>query len=429
MIKHYFIQAIAELRQHPLISLVTIVGTALSIFLIMLSVMMEQIGVVPFAPESNRDRFLHVRHLTVENQEYNSTSNGPMSWQTAKELYKSLSTPEAVTAFTIITTSQPVALPGSPSTAFDVRETDAEFFHVFDFSFIAGKSYDAAAVDANQPVAVLSEQIARSIFGSTDVVGKEFLLSYRTYRVAGVVRDVSTLATSAYGQIWIPLTTNTLTVQTWNDGLSGMLSVVILAREAKEIPMIREEANRRLEAFNKQLEAADSPLRIKSMERPYTQVVQANTSQPYRTPDMTTVYASRALTIFLLLLIPAINLSSMTQSRLRWRVTEIGIRRAFGCTRSNVILQVVSENLIVSLLAGVVGLVMSLLFAFFFADTLFTAWGMSMELPAVNADILLQPSVFLYALLFCFVLNLMSSGYPAWRASRANIVNAINGSI
>ena len=36
MIKQYFKQALAQLRQHPLISVISIAGTALSIFLIML---------------------------------------------------------------------------------------------------------------------------------------------------------------------------------------------------------------------------------------------------------------------------------------------------------------------------------------------------------------------------------------------------------
>ena len=54
MIKQYYKQALAQLRQHPLISMIGIVGTALSIFLIMLVVMMQQVKVAPFSPESNR---------------------------------------------------------------------------------------------------------------------------------------------------------------------------------------------------------------------------------------------------------------------------------------------------------------------------------------------------------------------------------------
>ena len=58
MIKQYFAQTWAQLRQQPMMSAVSIAGTALAIFLIMLVVMMQQVKVVPFAPESNRDRFL-----------------------------------------------------------------------------------------------------------------------------------------------------------------------------------------------------------------------------------------------------------------------------------------------------------------------------------------------------------------------------------
>ena len=67
MIKQYFMQALSQLRQQPLISLVTVAGTALSILLIMLVVMIQQVQVEPFAPESNRDRMLHVKWQSISN--------------------------------------------------------------------------------------------------------------------------------------------------------------------------------------------------------------------------------------------------------------------------------------------------------------------------------------------------------------------------
>ena len=113
MFKQYFQQAWGQLRQQPLISLVNVAGTALSIFLIMLVVMMQQVKVAPFAPESNRDRFLHVRCGSITNEEWGegNSSNGPISVRTGRELYKSLETPEAVTLYTIGTTATPVSLP------------------------------------------------------------------------------------------------------------------------------------------------------------------------------------------------------------------------------------------------------------------------------------------------------------------------------
>ena len=84
MIKQYYKQALAQLRQHPLISIIGIVGTALSIFLIMLVVMMQQVKVAPFSPEPNRNRFLHVHYMSISHKDWgNGTSNGPVILYTA----------------------------------------------------------------------------------------------------------------------------------------------------------------------------------------------------------------------------------------------------------------------------------------------------------------------------------------------------------
>ena len=207
MIKQYFQQAWAQLRQQPLISMVNVAGTALSIFLIMLVVMMQQVKVAPFAPESNRDRYLHVRYSSITNKDWgDNSSNGAMSVRTGRELYKSLETPEAVTLYTVNVGTTPVSLPNQPATAVDVKETDDDFWHVFDFAFIDGKPYDRATFDAGIPVAVITESVARQLFGTTQATGREFLLAHAPYRVSGVVRDVSTLAESAYAQVWIPFT-------------------------------------------------------------------------------------------------------------------------------------------------------------------------------------------------------------------------------
>lgn len=72
----------------------------------------------------------------------------------------------------------------------------------------------------------------------------------------------------------------------------------------------------------------------------------------------------RAIIFIILLLVPAINLSSMTQSRLRQRVAEIGVRRAFGSTRIEMVGQIIMENLVVTLLAGAVGLFISIVMAY-----------------------------------------------------------------
>lgn len=429
MIKQYYKQALAQLRQHPLISLISIAGTALSIFLIMLVVMMQQVKVAPFSPESNRDRFLHVHYMSISHKDWgDGTSNGPMSVQTAREVYKALKTPEAVTIYCCQTVTTPVSLPGTPATGADVRETDDTFFRVFDFRFTAGKPYDEATFAAGRPVAVITESISRTLFGSTETVGKDFLLNHAPYRVVGVVKDVSTLADMAYGQVWIPFTSTDLAKDTWCENHMGMMSATILAHDRSDFTEIRAEAKRRMNEYNSLL--ADQGYTLIDRNRPYDQETQSISFSANVEPDLQAERRARVITFIILLLVPAINLSSMTQSRLRQRVAEIGVRRAFGSTRMEMVGQIIMENLVITLLAGFVGLLISMAFAYLGTDILFAQpYTTTLNTPTVDTSILLRPSTFLYALLFCFVLNLLSSGIPAWRASRTSIVNALGGKI
>mgnify|MGYP002227927768 CR=1 FL=1 len=112
-------------------------------------------------------------------------------------------------------------------------------------------------------------------------------------------------------------------------------------------------------------------------------------------PDVDQARRQRLIIFIILLIVPAINLSSMTQSRLRQRVAEIGVRRAFGSTRLELMRQIIAENLVVTLLAGILGLLLSVVFAYL-GNTLLFAQEFSQTLspPAVDASILLHGSTF-----------------------------------
>ena len=430
MIKQYFQQAWAQLRQNPIISVVNVTGTALAIFLIMLVVMVQQVQVEPFAPESNRDRMLYYKNTSVRNPKKwgtNDSSNGCMSLQVANQCFRSLTTPEACTVYVTWNVTTPVSIPGQPTFSVDMKETDDVFWRVFDFSFLDGKPYDKATFDAGLPVAVITRSVSRALFGTDrDVAGREFLLNHAPYRVAGVVEDVSTLATTAYAQVWIPYTSTDTPNDADAGGIMGSFSCALLARSRADFPAIRAESDRSVRAYNDARK--EEGWEIFMRNRPYDQEKNALASSSNNEPDLEGERNRRLMVYLILLIVPAINLSSMTQSRLRQRVAEIGVRRAFGCTRGELAGQILTENFIVTLLAGVIGFVLSILFAFTANELLF-AQGFSRTLnpPMVSASILIHASTFLWALLFCFVLNLLSAGIPAWRAVRTNIVESIGG--
>ena len=134
------------------------------------------------------------------------------------------------------------------------------------------------------------------------------------------------------------------------------------------------------------------------------------------------------ITLIILLIVPAVNLSGLTLSRMRKRLSEIGVRKAFGAPRRELMMQVLSENMLYSLLGGVLGLVLSYA-ATFLGSMLFSIDFMDngvTDLRAMCMDLLFDPAVFLLAFFACFTLNLLSAAIPAWRVTRTNIVDAIN---
>ena len=427
MFTQYFKQALWHLRENPVISWISVLGTALSICMIMVTVITLRARIADCEPEVNRSRSLYVPNMSyrTKGDTSGSSAHSSMSVQTGRECFKPLTTAEAVTLV-----SQPgkvrASLPAGGKMTVDKIETDEAFWQIFRFRFLDGKPFTGADVQSGLPRAVIAASVARRLFGRTDVTGQHLELNHVDFQVCGVVADVSMLATDAYAQVWIPYTSTDTPKDTDAGGIMGNFSCALLARSRADFPAIREESDRSVRAYNDARK--EEGWEIFMRNRPYNQEKNAIAYSSNNEPDLQGERNRRLMVYLILLIVPAINLSSMTQSRLRQRVAEIGVRRAFGCTRAELAGQILAENFIVTLLAGVIGFILSILFAFTANELLFAQnFSRTLNPPLVDASILIHASTFLWALLFCFVLNLLSAGIPAWRAVRMNIVESIGG--
>ena len=147
------------------------------------------------------------------------------------------------------------------------------------------------------------------------------------YRISGVVADVSVLATSAYAQVWVPYTSTDINRLTWWEDTMGQMRAVILAHSVADFPAIREEVEQLRRKYNDGLRDSEVFYRGQPDEQ------FANLYRKWsETPDTKAIILHYTLVIVILLLVPAINLSSMTLSRMRKRMAEIGVRKAFGAT-------------------------------------------------------------------------------------------------
>ena len=125
------------------------------------------------------------------------------------------------------------------------------------------------------------------------------------------------------------------------------MRAVILARSSDDFPAIRAEVEKNI--------VRSTIVSLKDMELIYRGQPDTQFAYLYRhwgtDLDMKHIVRRFILIIVILLLVPAINLSSMTLSRMRKRMTEIGVRKAFGATANELLRQVFWENLILTLLA------------------------------------------------------------------------------
>lgn len=223
--KTKLLQIVYDMRTQPVIAWVTVIGTALSIFLIMTLVMMQQVSLLSFKPESHRDRMLYGKYIEVRSiQQENSSSSGPMSYDVAKKLYDGLEGVEK-TAYQTDYYSVDVKGPTNEKFAADLRKVDENFWQVYDYDLIDGRYFNADEVDAERKVAIVSELTARRLFGENPV-GQHFELDHNDYEVVGVVSDASKLASEAYAQVFAPITHRA----EWSDWF-GSINAALLVEE------------------------------------------------------------------------------------------------------------------------------------------------------------------------------------------------------
>lgn len=187
--------------------------------------------------------------IANEDWDEGTESNGGMGYHMIKQTLYAMQTPEAVTA---MDWQHEALLSDASGKAFGAQSlgVDDGYWKVMDFTFVAGKPFDKGEFETGQAVAVLSESTARRLFGTADAARREFRINHVPYRVKGVVKDPSTLATRAYSEVWVPFTANGSADNTWCDYM-GSLSAIILPRNKADMQKAKDEYRQLMAKFGR----------------------------------------------------------------------------------------------------------------------------------------------------------------------------------
>lgn len=206
MYKIYLKQAWALIRQERLFSSVYIVGTGLAISLVMVLSIVFYVKMASIYPEMDRDRLLTVKSAALKDEK-GGMSSGPVSPRFVEECLVGVPGLEALALRYDDATSAFVQPVGSPVQVPVVKMgVNDGFWKVFSFRFLEGKPFTEADFRSGMPVAVIARSLAKRLYGDGSAVGQTLSLDFTSFRVVGVVDDVSFLMDRVFSQVWYPYT-------------------------------------------------------------------------------------------------------------------------------------------------------------------------------------------------------------------------------
>ncbi len=418
-INSYIKQSWRLLRQNRLAALLSILGTALAICMIMVFVILFIANTAAFKPESHRADTYYVTYVKTEGKaDGRRIAMTGLGLPFIKECFYPLKSAEAVTAVVRDIWQKQILLSmdGRNTVTASILETDTAFWHVYNFDFVAGNPFSKATFESGLHEAVISEKVARSIFGTEQVVGKELKINFQVYRVCGVVKDVSRFADKAWADVWIPYTAGTHLFYNM-EGIGGSFECYMLLKKGHNREDLQQELLKRIDNFN----AGLSDVRANILHQPFSHLEKWMGGENSEV-SVGKVFLRFGVIAFIILLVPALNISGIILAWTRKRIPEFALRQAYGATRQRIMSQVLLENLLVTLIGGLLGFILSYVALACMSDWLMiTSLGQEqLSLQMVNGW------VFIAVFILCLLLNLLSAVFPAWKATRQQISEALN---
>ncbi len=400
-----------NLRAHKLRSLLTMLGM---IFGVAAVVAMLSIGAGAQQEVMAFIEQLGVRNLIVEAREANDYQtmqkvrklSAGLNFQDYRIIRANL---QGITAATPRKRFVPAKLlPKPQSDAPTVYGVTPEYVQIANLHIVSGRFFDDQETEAAAPVAVLGEAASASLFGADDPVGRYVKVADQWFQVIGVAGPQLTVQSEVAGLpaqdrnnlIYVPLNAAVYRLEDgqtqYKDEIDG---IYLQMRSGAEIPAAAALLRGLLNFSHR--EAGDftivSPAELLAEQR-----------RTQRIFEMVMVAIAS-----ISLLVGGIGIMNIMLASVMERTREIGVRRAIGAKRRDVIRQFLIETTIISLAGGVMGVIvgvgLSQLIGYF------AGWS----------TIVTTTSIVL-AFLVSVAIGLVFGLYPAVRAAGLDPVKALH---
>ena len=282
-----------------------------------------------------------------------------------------------------------------------VQGTTPGYESIRNWTVAEGRFLQQPDIDNRSFVAVIGSEAATEMYGTTHAVGETFSLNGYTITVVGVLEAVGSSASGSNdNQILIPFTlAQRLSNQT------SISSFYVSAASSAQV----EQAQAAVESY---LEKAFENYNTRSFGTQYSVF---NQTEMLSTLNETT----NTLTLMLggiaaiSLLVGGIGIMNIMLVSVSERTREIGIRKAIGAARGNILMQFLIESLVVSLMGGLLGLAISVA-------------AVKALAPVLQMTLTIPVNVAWMAIAFSVFIGVVFGMYPANKASKLRPIEALH---
>ena len=303
---------------------------------------------------------------------------------------------------------------------------DSTLFNVFTLPMIDG---DPKTALKEPHSLVITESIAKKYFNSTDVVGKALLINDTgNYKITGVIKDIPKQShfnfdffvdasenPDSRNDNWLSENWNTYILLNKNANVKKLEPELNEMMDRYVGPELQGVANLTLDQFKKSggyVRASLTPLTAIHLHSNKTGELEANGNIEF-------VYIFSAIALFILL-IACVNFMNLSTARSSNRAKEVGVRKVLGSLRKSLVLQFLSESVLISFISLVIAVLIAWIMLPYFNE---------LSGKSILADKLFQPSMLLYLVLLMLTVGLLAGSYPAFYLSAFKPIDVLKSKL
>jgi putative ABC transport system permease protein len=275
--------------------------------------------------------------------------------------------------------------------------TTPPYLSAHNYKIAEGSSFTEADVSAHKRVVVIGQSVVEELFAGQNAVGQTIKVNGSNFEVVGVLASKGTSGvTNEDDVVMAPITTTQSTLS----GVGPIDSITVQATSESSLDAAEAQVSTIIEERHK----------ITNTAEPGFQVL--NQGSLLETSNSTSSVFTTLLgeVAAISLLVGGIGVMNIMLVSVTERTREIGIRKAIGARRSDILTQFLSEAVLVSLIGGFAGVLLGIV-------------GSQFEIAGVH------PEVATYSIFLAFsaaaLSGLFFGTYPAARAASLRPIEAL----